>query len=178
LPIIVVSARVENHERLEGIEAGAEVYIGKPFIVDELLLVVKNTLRQRDLLRRKFRGEVTDTLVVENISNEEMNFVESVNKLIDENLSSGDVNGSFLAEKCCMSVSTLNRRMRNLTGMPVAVYIRSRRMSIAKRMLVETDKPISEIEWMCGFNTVGHFSRQFHQEFGCTPTAYRQQMQK
>lgn len=178
LPIIVVSARVENHERLEGLEAGAEVYIGKPFIVDELLLVVKNTLNQRDLLRRKFRGEVTETVIVENISNEEMGFVDLINKLIDENLSSGDVNATFLAEKCYMSVSTLNRRMRNLTGMPVAVYIRSRRMSIAKRMLVDTDKPISEIEWMCGFNTVGHFSRLFHQEFGCTPTAYRQQMQK
>ena len=55
LPIIVVSARVENEDRLIGFEAGAEVYLGKPFIPNELLIRIRKLLEQRQLLKNKFR---------------------------------------------------------------------------------------------------------------------------
>ena len=55
LPIIVVSARVENEDRLIGFEAGAEVYLGKPFLPNELLIRIRKLLEQRQLLKSKFR---------------------------------------------------------------------------------------------------------------------------
>ena len=176
LPIIVVSARVENHERLEGITAGAEVYIGKPFVVDELLMVVRKTLEQRELLRNKYKDDQTKDISAEPMSKDEQDFLNQLNALIDENMRFGEVNSTFLAEKFSMSMSTLNRRLRNLTDMSPTLYIRSRKMNKAKALLVETDKPINEIEWMCGFNTAGHFSRIFRSEFGITPLEYRRQM--
>lgn len=63
LPIIVVSARVENEDRLVGIDAGAEVYLGKPFIPGELLLRIRKLLEQRRILRDRFKASITANTV-------------------------------------------------------------------------------------------------------------------
>jgi DNA-binding response OmpR family regulator len=68
LPIIVVSARVDNKDRLVGIEAGAEVYLGKPFIPNELLLRVRKLLEQRQILRTKFLDSISNKNHNENVS--------------------------------------------------------------------------------------------------------------
>ncbi|MBQ7157569.1 MAG: response regulator [Bacteroidaceae bacterium] len=65
LPIIVVSARVENDDRLAGVEAGAEVYLGKPFETKELLLRIRKLLEQREILRNKIAASITQRMNVE-----------------------------------------------------------------------------------------------------------------
>ena len=173
LPIIVVSARVEDHERLEGISAGAEVYLAKPFIPEELLLRVKKILEQRELIRQRFKSITNVEEVSDEITENENQFINSINELIEKYMSSGDVNTTFLADKMCMSSSTLNRKMKNVTGMSVTVYVRTRRILAAMRLLRTTSKPISEIEQACGFNTPGHFSKLFKAETGMSPSDYR-----
>ena len=82
---------------------------------------------------------------------------------------------SFLADKLNTSVSTLNRRLKNMSGLTATTYIRNRRILMAKRLLETTDQTVSEIEVQCGFNTSGHFSRVFKAETGISPLDYRHQ---
>ena len=175
LPIVVVSARVEDHERLDGISAGAEVYLAKPFINEELLLIVNKLLEQRRRLIRMFTNSKSDDETSKQLPEVDVEFFNDINKLIDANLVSGDVSTSFLAERLCTSVSTLNRRLKNMSGLTATTYIRNRRMLMAKRLLETTDHTISEIEVECGFNTAGHFSRVFKAETGISPLDYRHQ---
>ena len=175
LPIVVVSARVEDHERLDGISAGAEVYLAKPFINEELLLIVNKLLEQRRRLIRMFTNSKSDDETSKQLPEVDVEFFNDINKLIDANLVSGDVSTSFLAERLCTSVSTLNRRLKNMSGLTATTYIRNRRMLMAKRLLETTDHTISEIEVECGFNTSGHFSRVFKAETGISPLDYRHQ---
>ena len=174
LPIIVVSARVEDHERLEGISAGAEVYLAKPFINEELLLVVEKLLEQRRRLKRMFAESKSDVETSRQLPEADVEFFNDINELIDSNLTSGEVSTSFLAEKLLTSVSTLNRRLKNMSGLTATTYIRNRRILMAKRLLETTDHSMSEIEALCGFNTSGHFSRVFKTETGLSPMDYRQ----
>jgi len=175
LPIVVVSARVEDHERLEGISAGAEVYLAKPFINEELLLIVDKLLEQRKRLRKMFANSKSDDETSKQLPEVDVEFFKDINKLIDANLISGDVSTSFLADKLNTSVSTLNRRLKNMSGLTATTYIRNRRILMAKRLLETTDQTVSEIEVQCGFNTSGHFSRVFKAETGISPLDYRHQ---
>ena len=177
LPIVVVSARVEDHERLDGISAGAEVYLAKPFINEELLLIVNKLLEQRKRLRKMFTNSKSDDETIKQVPEVDVEFFNEINRLIDANLISGDVSTSFLADKLNTSVSTLNRRLKNMSGLTATTYIRNRRMLMAKRLLETTDQTVSEIEVQCGFNTSGHFSRVFKAETGISPLDYRHKAQ-
>src|SRR4029079_11385212 len=57
IPIIMLTARVEEAERIAGLEIGADDYIAKPFSPNELVA------RVRALLRRASRGQSVDTPV-------------------------------------------------------------------------------------------------------------------
>ena len=175
LPIVVVSARVEDQERMDGINAGAEVFLAKPFINEELLLIVNKLLEQRRRLKQMFTSSIPDAETSRQVPDADVEFFNEINRLIDNNLVSGDVSTSFLAEKLSTSVSTLNRRLKNMSGLTSTTYIRNRRMLMAKRLLETTDQTISEIEVLCGFNTSGHFSRVFKAETGLSPLDYRKQ---
>lgn len=174
LPIIVASARVEDSERIEGINAGAEVYLTKPFIPEELLLRVRKILEQRELIRHRFMSSTSDDHSALGISSAEQDFLTSLNAVIDQNMTTGEVNTAFLAEKLFASASTINRKVKNITGMSSTIYIRNRRLTVAKRLLSTTTKSITEVETLCGFNTPGYFSRLFKAEVGCSPSEYRQ----
>lgn len=176
LPIMVVSARVEDSERIEGIQAGAEVYLAKPFINEELLLRVRKLLNQRALLRHHFSANAPVSAPTEAFYQPEEDFLETLNKLIEEHMREGELNANLLAHKMLISVSTLNRKLTNLTGLSSSIYIRNRRLLAVKHLLATTDMSISEIESACGFNTVGYMGRLFRTEVGCSPSEYRKQI--
>ena len=120
-----------------------------------------------------FTNSRSDDETSRQIPEVDVEFFKDINKLIDDNLISGDVSTSFLADRLRTSISTLNRRLKNMSGLTATVYIRNRRILMAKRLLETTDQPVSEIEVQCGFNTSGHFSRVFKAETGLSPVDYR-----
>lgn len=58
IPVILLTAKAGQPERLKGLETGAEAYLTKPFDADELRLVVSKTIAQRQVLREKFSREI------------------------------------------------------------------------------------------------------------------------
>ena len=52
MPIIIVSARSDDRDKVEALDAGADDYITKPFSVEELLARVRAVTRRLDVLRR------------------------------------------------------------------------------------------------------------------------------
>lgn len=176
LPIIVVSARVEDSDRLEGIEAGAEVYLAKPFISQELLLRVEKLIEQRERLRRNLTangagGGLPDAMATLPAADRE--YLERITQLIDTNINCATISSQQLADMVPTSRSQLNRRIRSITGMSTTLFIRQRRMIVAKRLLRDTSRSIGEIETICGFDSPGYFSRMFKAMTGITPSEYR-----
>src|SRR5471030_2725451 len=55
LPIVMLTARADEIDRVIGLEIGADDYVTKPFSTRELLARVKANLRRRELLREEFR---------------------------------------------------------------------------------------------------------------------------
>lgn len=179
LPIIIVSARTENNDRLAGFDAGAEVYLGKPFIPDELLLMVRKLLEQREILKKKYSRQIEEAdhadnnEMIKGIGKGEQEFIERINEYIRENIMDCELNAAMLASHMIMSIPTLNRKINSITGTNTTIYIRQRKLARAKYLLKNSSMSMGEIQAVCGFETPSYFSRTFKAEFGITPTEYR-----
>ena len=55
IPVVLLTARVDQASSVEGYKSGADIYLAKPFDIDSLLVILRNILRQRDLLRVRYR---------------------------------------------------------------------------------------------------------------------------
>ncbi len=81
---------------------------------------------------------------------------------------------SELADFLRIGYRTLRRVCNRTLGVAVNVAIRARQLEWAEHLLRETDLPIAEIGLMVGFGDRRTFFRAIRLNFGCSPSAVRQ----
>ncbi len=79
-----------------------------------------------------------------------------------------------MADLVCMSEDSFSRFFKNKTGRTPNRYVNDYRLGVAARLLLNTQLPVSEIGYSCGFNTLSHFNRLFRESKGCTPSEFRE----
>jgi AraC-like DNA-binding protein len=84
-----------------------------------------------------------------------------------------DISVASLAGACNISVSALERRFKKHLNKTPHQYINDVRLDNARRMLLETDKPIGRIALETGFADHSHFTRAFSRKFGVSPRGER-----
>lgn len=172
IPIIMITAKCTEKERIKGINAGADAYLYKPFNSVELNVRVKSILELRKLLRSKFSAIKED-----NPNKHLVKEQEFLNKFIDitySMMNEGAISIEELANQMYMSSKQLNRKITSITGKSCSAYITDIRMAKAKRMLNnETEMTIGEIAMHCGYDDNAYFSRIFKKTFNITPSQYR-----
>lgn len=89
-----------------------------------------------------------------------------------------DKNVDFYAEKLNMSVRNLNLICQNILQKSVSEIIETRKLTEAKSLLLNSDKPISEIGYELGYNEKAYFTNVFKKKAGMTPTEFRTEMGK
>ncbi len=174
IPIIIITAKSEETDRIHGLEAGADAYLQKPFNTDELNTRISKLLEQRRILREKYSSalhEGTEQTVKLNLSDRE--FLNKLNDLIYSQMTNRNLNSDMIADKMCMSRSQLNRKVRTITGYSTSAYILQMKLEKSKRMLASTEELIADIAFKCGFEDANYFARLFKQIFNMTPTQYR-----
>lgn len=174
VPIIIVSAHGEHRELIKGFEAGADAYVTKPFNSEELLMRVEKLIEQRKLLREKFSNALLDDTVEKvDTTAADQKFMSQLHQILQANMSDTALGSAFVAEKMFTSQRQLNRKVKALTNIDTATYIREFRILFAKQMLKNTDSSITDIYMQCGFDSPSYFSKVFKQSTGMTPTEYR-----
>ncbi len=175
IPVILLSGQSEIANRLEGLSRGADGFLAKPFIIEELNVMIKNLLKKNTILKSKYSGNqdfLEQNVKDVQVSNPDKEIVEKVIKNINENLADPDFNVTALAENVGISRVQLHRKLKDFAGINASNLIRNIRLEQAGRMLSETSNTISEIAYAVGFNNVGHFSKVFKQHFGISPKDY------
>ena len=174
VPIIIVSAHGEHRELIKGFEAGADAYVTKPFNSEELLMRVEKLIELRKLLREKFSNALLDDTVEKvDTTAADQKFMSQLHQILQANMSDTALGSAFVAEKMFTSQRQLNRKVKALTNIDTATYIREFRILFAKQMLKNTDSSITDIYMQCGFDSPSYFSKVFKQSTGMTPTEYR-----
>lgn len=177
IPIIIITAKCGAGNRVQGLDVGADAYLEKPFDADELNVRIVRLLEQRRMLREKYSNALHEgkEQTVE-LCSADKNFLTRLNDVIYSMMGNHDLNSEMVADKMCMSLSQLNRKVKAITGFNSSGYILQMRLDKAKRLLTSTDTPIGDIALKCGFPEISYFSRIFKQTFRMTPSQYRKKL--
>ncbi|WP_373734364.1 hybrid sensor histidine kinase/response regulator transcription factor [Bacteroides heparinolyticus] len=175
IPIIVVTAKITEEERIKGLEAGADAYLAKPFNANELRTRVEKLLDRHRRLRGKF-GKNADTDKDKNtqFTDAERRFLAKTVDFIYQLMDKRRLDVNALAEKLCMSPRQFHRKLVAITGDSPASYMLKIKMQKARHLL-ET-KPgltIENIADRCGFEHTPNFYSAFKKMYGITPMDYR-----
>jgi signal transduction histidine kinase/DNA-binding response OmpR family regulator len=177
IPYILLSAKNTPEEQVEGIEAGAEMYITKPFNVEYLKSVADRLLQRQDDLKDYYNSIISSFELTggKYIHKDERTFLDKAIKIIDANITDTAFSTDYLASQLGMSARHLARRMKKITDQTPADLIKEYRLTIVEKLLITTQLSIDEIMYKAGFANRGSFYRAFSQKFGTTPKNYRLQ---
>jgi len=178
IPIIVVTAKSTEEDRIKGIEAGADAFLIKPFNAQILNTLTEKLLEMRRSLREKY-SQILDinTEKETNIHAADKKFYNKLIHVIHAQMKKGEIDLDDIASKMSMSRSQLNRKTQATTGLSASKYVLQVRMNNAQRLLDEdASTPIGEIALECGFTDMGYFSRTFKQLYSMTPSQYRKRV--
>jgi signal transduction histidine kinase/DNA-binding response OmpR family regulator/ligand-binding sensor domain-containing protein len=179
IPFILLSAKSAHEEQIEGIEAGADIYITKPFQVDYLYSVVDRLLRRQDDLKDYYGSAVSSLKLFEGkfIHSEEKAFIEKALGIIDQNIKNQNFTTEDLAAGLGLSLRHLYRKMQKITSLSPADLIKEYKLSVSEKLLISTQLSIDEIMYSSGFVNRGSFYKAFSTKFGMTPKSYRKSAQ-
>jgi signal transduction histidine kinase/ligand-binding sensor domain-containing protein/CheY-like chemotaxis protein/AraC-like DNA-binding protein len=174
IPIIMLTAKAMQEDKLTGIKSGADVYLTKPFEKEELILRIETLVAKRKQLQNKYATKKLISLDKSNIkADKNLEFLEKAIQFIYQNIEDPEYNSSRLASDLYMSDSQLYRKLKAITNKSTAIFIRSVRLEKAKDLLISTTLSISEIAYVTGFNNPNWFGKAFKEEFGKNPSEYR-----
>lgn len=100
--------------------------------------------------------------------------LQKILKVVEDNMSEPDFDVSVLAEKVGMSRSSLQRKLKSITGLTPLEYIKKVKMKHAKLLLEDHSRTVAEIALSLGYFNRKHFSNCFKEEYGITPGEYQQ----
>jgi YesN/AraC family two-component response regulator len=176
IPVIILTARSGQENRLEGLQTGADDYLTKPFDIKELQVRIENLISIRKKLQEKFsRAEKSSSGINKDenvrLGAIDQKFVSKLNDIIEKHISEENFNIEDFCSELAMSRTQLHRKLKALTGKSASIYIRSVKLTKAKKMLEEQKGNISEIAYSVGFSSPAYFTKCFREEFGYPPSS-------
>lgn len=169
IPIILLTAKTTLQSRIDGLNAGADAYVEKPFSMDYLKVCIANLLKNREQLQNTFLHAPFVSTNAVAISKADEDFLKKLNALVQSNMQNSEFSSIDLAEQMCMSRSSLNRKIKGILDITPNDYIRIERLKKAAQLLREGTCKINEVCYMVGFNTPSYFTKCFQKQFGMLP---------
>lgn len=177
LPVILLTSKTEIENKLEGLRYGADAYIAKPFVIEEVHIQIDNLLANVHRLRGKFSGAQSQDDKVRKIEvkgNDEA-LMERIMKSVNTHMQDPEYDVEALAQDIGVSRSQLHRKMKEMTGISTGQFLRNLRMEQAARILREGKIDVSQVAYSVGFTDANYFSTHFKKHFGVPPTEYVEQ---
>ena len=175
LPIILLSAKTQEHERQEALEKGADDFITKPFRLGDLQLRIDNILANRERILKSFpiQSKAEDMLLHDDLTPLDREFLQRAYDCVHEHIDDSEYDRERFAADMGASASTLYNKLRALTGMNVSSFLRNIRIKTACQLAKEhPDLRVSDIAYRVGYRDPKYFSTSFKKEMGTQPKEY------
>ena len=173
VPIIMLTAKAGQENKIEGLETGADDYLTKPFDGKELLVRTKNLIEQRQRLRELYTNkEVQVDPKKVTVTSIDQKFLEKVLELLETNFSDPDFGVPEMQQSLAMSKTQLHRKLKALTNEPPGELLRNFRLKRAAQLLSQKANSVTQIAYEVGFNNLSYFAKCFKELFGISPSSY------
>ncbi|HRN58306.1 MAG TPA: ATP-binding protein, partial [Agriterribacter sp.] len=170
IPVILLTARAEDADKIAGLETGADAYLIKPFNSRELLIRVHNLIELRNKLRKKFSGKLVVKPEEITVTSQDSRFMKQLLGIVEKHISNEQFSVEQLSMEFAMSPSQINRKLKAIINQSAGAFIRSVRMERAMELLKNNQGGIAEIAYETGFSEPAYFSRVFKSYFGYPPS--------
>ncbi len=177
IPVILITAKTRDEDKLEGLETGADLYVTKPFNLDILRRNIANLIASRKVMQNKFTGnedrsEQIDEIQIENADEKLLNRIMAV---INDNLYNSDLKIDMICDEVGISRVHLHRKMKELTNQTPHDFIKNLRLKQAARLLSKKGSSVTDVMYRCGFSSSTSFSTMFRRMYGLTPRDYKRE---
>jgi len=173
IPIILLTAKATQEDKLEGLKYGADAYLMKPFDKQELFIRLKNLIEVRQQLRQKY---ATFQPRLHPPTNPEEEFLQQVHQQIEANYIETEFSVETLAKSLHMSRVQLYRKLKAISDQTPSQLIRTFRLEKASVLLADKKLNISEIAYEVGYSDPNYFIRQFTKVYKQSPNTFRKSL--
>ena len=180
IPVILLTAKNRDEDKLEGLETGADAYIVKPFNMDILRRTIINLINTHQLMRLKYgrNDDLEEKVNDVKMKSPDEKLLERVMSSINNHLNDSDLSVDMIAEEVGISRVHLHRKMKELTGQTPHDFIRNIRLKQAANLLASQGMNVTEVMYACGFSNSASFSTVFKKFYGMSPRDYMKEHYK
>lgn len=174
LPVILLTAKGEIEQRIEGLQAGADSYIPKPFHPAHLFVRIEKLLQSREVIKNKFRSLAlyADEKITKGLGKSDEDFLEKLSGYIMHEMGNSSLSAEHLESFMGMGKTSLYKKIKSLTGLSPHLLINQYRLKRAAFLLKNGEMNVSEVIYETGFNSRSYFYKSFNELFHCSPRDY------
>lgn len=175
LPVVLLTALDSDDKKERGINAGADVYVTKPFNLRLLIAHCCSLLEQRERLKAAYASMPQQKDALPEVIREEKDrkFIDQLDMYLNYHMSDPEMSVDAIAAHFNMGRTTFYNKVRSLTGITPNEYLKKVRLSTAAQMLKEENVNISEVCYRVGFTNPQYFATNFKKKYGITPKEYQ-----
>ena len=170
IPVILLTAKAGQSNKMTGLTQGADAYMIKPFKKEELLIRIQNLIASRDKMWAQFSSITNYSTAIQKLTTMDDQFFQAVNKVIMENLENEAFSVEDLSRAVGFSRSQFHRKLKALTNKSANQLIREIRLHRAKKLLESKAYTVSEVAYKTGYSNLSYFSKSFKDLFGELPS--------
>ena len=176
IPFILLSAKNTPEEQTEGINAGADAYVVKPFNIDYFKSIVERLLKRQYDLKDYYNSPLSAYEFNNSrfVHKDSKSLFEKLVVTIDRNKHNPDFSSELLARELGLSLRNLYRKLKEITDESPASLIKEYKLATAEKLLKTSKHSIDEIMFMSGFINRGSFYKLFEKKYSMTPKKYRE----
>ena len=172
IPVILLTSMGSEEKQLEGLKAGANDYITKPFNFEILASRIRNLMAQQKLLQNRFQKQIEINPAEVTITPVDEKFMKQALEIVEKHIDDPEFSVEDFSRDMYMSRITLYRKILSLTGRTPIEFIRLIRLKRAARLLEKSGMSVAEIAYEVGFNNPKNFAKFFKEEFKVPPSQY------
>lgn len=178
IPFLILTARTAAAAQMEGLDAGADYYFGKPLNMELLLLTIRNRFSVDRKLKERYSREAHVEAMELVHSEKDREFMSQLLHTIDSQLANPDFDIDWLCQEMGMSRTRLYQKIKGMSRQSIGDFIRTIRLKKAVQIMTHEDVTLTEVMMRVGIQTQSYFTKAFKKEFGKTPGQFMQEMRR